>query len=287
MISQKNVAGAVILYNSSSETLDNIATYISQIEKMYVVDNSTNQNIELIKNLRANPAIHYHSLNGNKGIATALNWAARQAINDGFSVLLTMDDDTRIPATMVTEMVNFWNHYSKPVGILSGVHHDRPATVSYRTVLFTLTSGNLLNLTAYQAIGGFRDELFIDHVDHEFGFRLNQNGYQVIELPGIHLNHRLGYSQQIKLGPWIVRQYGTNSPIRLYYYARNGMYIARTYLPEYPHFFWMFTKEMARRWVKTLFLDKDKLTRIKMLLEGMKDGWTGQLGKYTERKSAS
>lgn len=283
MIRQRDIAGTVILYNSSRETLGNIMTYLHQVERLYVVDNSTDRNDELVEALGQYPTIRYHSFGENKGIATALNWAARQAIRDGFKVLLTMDDDTRTPETMVARMIDFWNHYPNPLGVLSGVHHNRPATTPYKPLLYTLTSGNMVNLTAYEAVGGFRDDLFIDHVDHEFDMRLNKIGYQVVELPDIHLDHKLGYSEQIKIGSWVVRKYGTNSPIRLYYYARNGVYVARTYFAEHPHFAWMVTKEMARRWIKTLLLDKNRVTRIKMLLKGMKDGWNGQLGDYTAR----
>lgn len=276
----ENIAGVVILYNSSIETIDNIETYINQIHKLYVVDNSDRPNSDLIDRLKLYPNIHYQSLNGNRGIATALNWAAKQAIQDKFAVLLTMDDDTRTPAKMVTKMVSFWNNYPKAIGILSGVHHLKPDTTPYRTLLYTLTSGNILNLEAYKAIGNFRDDFFIDHVDHEYGLRLNANGYQVIELPAIRLDHQLGYEQKIKIGPWVVRKYGTHSPIRMYYFARNGIYTARIYLRTHPSFAWMVVKEIAKRWIKALLLDKDRTNRVNMLIQGVKDGWKSRLGQY-------
>ena len=278
-LDKKDIAGVIILYNSSIDVVNNIATYIDQIQHLYVVDNSIIYNAELIRLLHENPKIQYHSLDGNQGIAVALNWGAEQAIADGFTVLLTMDDDTSVPDRMILQMIDFWNCYSKPVGILSGVHHDRPAKTGYKCLSYTLTSGNLLNLVAYQQVGRFNDGFFIDHVDHEYGFRLNTHGYQVIELPDIHLKHKLGYSQQIKVGSWVIRKYGTNTPIRLYYYARNGIYVARTYHAEHPEFAWMFTKEMIRRWIKTLVLDKDRLIRVKMLVKGLTHGWRGRLGQ--------
>ena len=279
-ITQKNIAGAVILYNSSVETINNIKTYIDQVEVFYVIDNSIYQNNELISLLEENLKVRYYWLKGNEGIATALNWAARAAIRDGFDILLTMDDDTCTPYDMVPRMILFWNQYPSPIGILSGVHHDKPATEPYRQLLYTLTSGNLLNLSAYSKIGGFRDDFFIDHVDHEYCFRLNDAGYQVVELPEIHLKHKLGYSRQIKVGPIFLRRYGTNSPTRLYYYARNGLYLSRAYFYKYPDFAWMFVKEMTRRWIKTLFLDKEKIKRVKELFNGTVDGWYGRLGKH-------
>lgn len=285
-ISQTDIAGTVILYNSSIESLNNIMTYLQQVTKLYVVDNSTDKNTELVEALQTYPTVQYHSFGKNLGIATALNWAAMQAVQDGFTVLLTMDDDTRTPETMVTQMIEFWNQYSNPLGILSGVHHNRTATTLYKPLLYTLTSGNMVNLKAYQAVGGFRDDLFIDHVDHEFDIRLNKMGYQVVELPYIHLDHKLGYSQQVKIGKWVILRYGTNPPIRLYYHARNGVYVAKTYFSEHPYFAWMMVKEIAKRWVKTLLLDGNRTMRVKMLLKGMSDGWNGRLGDYTTRSDS-
>lgn len=280
MINQQNIAGAVVLYNSDFNVLNNIDTYINQVQKLYVIDNSTDINDKIIEALKSNSKIKYHSFHKNKGIATALNWCAREAIRDGFRVLLTMDDDTRTPSNMISVMVNFWNQYPYPIGILSGVHHHKPATVPHKRLFYTLTSGNLLNLDAYQKIGGFKDDLFIDHVDHEYGFRLNNNGYHVVELQNLHLDHKLGYSQQIKLGSIVLRKYGTNSPIRLYYYARNGLYVSRSQFAEHPEFGWMYTKEMIRRWIKTLLFDENRKVRVKMLAKGMFDGWNGRLGEY-------
>lgn len=281
-IEKKDVAGTVVLYNSSIETLNNIKTYITQIEKLYVVDNSTHCNDELIAALKSFDNVQYHSLSGNKGIATALNWAATQAVIDNYTVLLTMDDDTRTPSSMVKQMIGFWNQCLEPIGILSGVHHTKSDKAHCRKLLYTLTSGNLLNLQAYQQIGTFRDDFFIDHVDHEYGLRLNQNGYAVIELPSIRLEHQLGYTQQLKVGSYIVGTFGSHSPIRLYYFARNGVYVARRYFKKQPLFAWTVLEELGKRWVKAMFLQDNRKERITMLIMGIKHGWTNRLGKYEQ-----
>lgn len=279
-IDKKNIAGVVVLYDSPNETICNIATYINQIERLYVVDNSAQPNNALIKELKLYSNVHYHLLNGNEGIAVALNWAVNQAIMDKFSVLLTMDDDTRTPVGMIQQMIKFWNQYPNPIGILSGVHHTNLDNALYRKILYTLTSGNLLNLVAYQVVGPFRDDLFIDHVDHEYGLRLNENGYQVIELPSIRLDHQLGYTKPLKIGPYVVGTYGSHSPVRLYYFARNGVYIGRQYFTRQPFFAWTVFKELIKRWIKALFLQDNRGERVNMLLTGVKDGWAGKLGKY-------
>lgn len=290
-IFKQKIAGTVILYNSSILVLDNILTYIKQVEKLYVVDNSIQPNWDLINKLKAYSEVCYHSLNGNKGIATALNWAADKAIEDGYVALLTMDDDTQVSETMVEDMINFWNKYQKPIGLLSGVHRvdsddslfNHLSGTAYRELPFKETSGNLLSLEAYSNTGKFFDKLFIDHVDHEYGFRLNANGYSVIELGDIKLNHKLGYDQEIKLGALLLRKYGTHPPLRLYYYGRNGVYLARKYYKIHPFFMWLLFKELLKRITKATFFDKDGGHRLKMIFYGIKDGWNGHLGQYNKK----
>lgn len=279
-IIKKDVAGVIVLYNSSVKTMDNILTYLDQIERLYVVDNSVKPNADLIEIVKSYDKIYYHSLHGNSGIAAALNWAANRAIMDNFSILLTMDDDTQTPAGYVQKMLDFWNQYPEKIGILSGVHHNKPDKVAFRRLLYTLTSGNLLNLAAYSETGPFRDDFFIDHVDHEYGIRLNNIGYCVIELPSMRLNHRLGYSNIVKVGGRRVITFGSHPPLRLYYFARNGVYMSRQYFNSQPMFSWMVVEELAKRCVKAVFLQHDTKERIKMLYNGVRDGWAGRLGKY-------
>ncbi|PRY20285.1 rhamnosyltransferase [Spirosoma oryzae] len=286
IINLSKIAGVVVLYNSSYSVYSNIASYVCQVEKLYVVDNSTQPNYELIELLSRENKVIYHSFNGNKGIATALNWAANRAISDGFMVLLTMDDDTRTPHGMVHEMVNFWNQYPRQIGILSGHHHTRPLEdfkldkVSSKELPYTLTSGNLLSLEAFQLVGLFRDDFFIDHVDHEYGLRLNRAGFSVVEMKNICLEHRLGYTQQITVGKHVLFTYGSHSPTRLYYFARNGVYMVRRDFKENPRFAYTVIKELTKRWIKALFLQKNRFERIGMLMKGINHGWNGKLGEY-------
>lgn len=288
-ITQNDIAGVVVLYNSPFEVFDNIITYLNQVKRLYVVDNSTKPNHELVRALQSYKHISYYSLNENMGIATALNWAASRAVEDGFVVLITMDDDTRTPGTMVLDMIEFWNRYTLPIGILSGVHKtdaDKISNIqhtsSYRTLPYTMASGNMLNLVAYQKIGGFYDELFIDHVDNEYGLRLNKNGYQVVELTNIELEHSLGYRNNIKIGNWIISKYTTHQPVRLYYYSRNSIHLVRSHLQSNHKFTWVVTKELVKYFIKAAFLDTNRISRLRMLIRGVRDGWRGHLGKYKE-----
>jgi rhamnosyltransferase len=220
------LAGVVVLYNSPLDCLHNINTYIDQIDKLFVVDNSDICNDELVAALNKITTVSYISNGSNRGISYALNRGAELAISEGFTHLLTMDDDSRAPTKMIEEMVHYLSTQTvDQIGIVGAAHS--PSTVKAGVpspVLYTMTSGNLLNLRIYQTVGPFRDDFFIDHVDHEYNLRLNKAGYKVVELPSIRLDHPLGERKQ----RWGVK-YVSHNPVRQYYIARNGILVARQY----------------------------------------------------------
>lgn len=274
---RSRVAASVTIYNSKPACLEVISTYRDQVERIYVVDNSEQPDQTLITRLTRWPTVQYVGMGGNKGVANALNEAARLAIIAGFDFLLTMDDDTALPPGTLSNLVDFATSpaNNSRVGIVSGVHSTVSSTLESLPVLFTMTSGNLLNLAIYQKVGSFRDDFFIDHVDHEYGLRLNQNGYQVIELPGIRLQHQLGNK---KLSGWGTFRFVSHTPLRGYYMMRNGLVTAQLYPTFRCQAFVILTKE----WLKALFFEDQKGRRLTLLWQGFRDARYGRLGKFNE-----
>ncbi len=89
------IVGVVVLYNPDESIIKNINSYINDIEKLYLVDNSENKNHDLINKIMSiSDKCIYVDNNGNQGIAHALNVGARLAIENGADWLLTMDQDT-------------------------------------------------------------------------------------------------------------------------------------------------------------------------------------------------
>lgn len=268
------IAGTVVLYNSTPACLPILETYWRQVEKLYVIDNSEQVDNGLKELLTQYSFITYIHNGTNLGIAHALNMAAGQAIKDGYDYLLTMDDDSSAPADMVQSMCQFLSGYTdrERVGIVSAVHTYETSPEKYRSVLFTMTSGNLLNLRIYQETGGFMEGLFIDHVDHEFGLRLNQKGYQVIELPALLLKHNLG---EAKLIPLSGQKYVSHSPVRGYYFVRNGIIVAR----QYKHFRWIAYKLIIKEIIKAALFEREKKYRLKLIYSGIHDAFRNKIGK--------
>jgi GT2 family glycosyltransferase len=55
-----------------------------------------------------------------------------------------------------------------------------------------MTSGNIVNLDAYEKVGGWKDWMFIDCVDTDFCMNLHKHGYKVLRLNKVIMEHHLG-----------------------------------------------------------------------------------------------
>ena len=83
------ICGVVVWYNP--DKVSNIKSYLNHLDKLYIVDNSNNNNFELTKNLGE---ITYIPLLCNKGIAYALNVGLKKALDEKYDFILTMDQDS-------------------------------------------------------------------------------------------------------------------------------------------------------------------------------------------------
>ncbi len=274
------VAAMVTLYNSDREVVRRIGTYITQVDKLYVVDNSEQPDGELVGIIRATyPAVTYIGSEGNKGIAYALNVAARQ---DEHDYLLAMDDDTEAPATMVADLLAFYlDHANEKIGIVDAQSDPTRFGIGFRAVDITITAGSLLNIKAYATCGPFMNALFIDAVDHEFSLRLRRAGYSLYELNYVRLNHRIGHFVRWTIGDWQVVGWAAHSPLRMYYRTRNTLYIFKhhreTITPNIKRFLKI---EIARDIAKSLLLGNNRFYRLLLLGRAYLDYRMNRLGKH-------
>lgn len=274
------IAGMVTLYNSDSLVFDNIDTYIEQIGKLYIVDNSEVKNGELIDQiLKKYSKVEYISNAGNKGIAFALNKGASAAIRDSFSHLLMMDDDSQAPYNLVENLfLVYTSENDLTVGIVAA-QPDQVARSDRQDVITVITSGSLLNLDVYKKVGPFLDTFFIDWVDHEYCFRLRSKGYRIIIDNRIKFKHRLGIYKQINVLSFFAIRWRSHNPKRIYYKFRNSLYTLNIYKKELPFLFVASVLyELVEDIFKAVFLEKNKKSYILSIAKGIRDACKGRLG---------
>jgi len=287
IIVKKQTSAVIVLYNPSiNEIIQNLSLIIDQVDKIYLVDNSDISINESIFNHYK--SVLYISNGGNKGIANALNVGADFAIKDKYKWLLMLDQDSKVPANMIIEMLSFYEkHQSFNIGIIAPnvklFNEHLPKIKNneeYIEVTTAITSGSLLNLEVYKKVGNFDENLFIDQVDHEYCLRLKLNNYKTIFLQNICIEHKLGDTFEVKLfGKHFV--YVTNhNYMRRYYMTRNSLYIYSVYKHYFPKISKTIRNNIIKDFLKIIIFEKNKRKKIKSIYFGMKDFYMKKMGKY-------
>lgn len=233
------VAGVVVLYNPDFKKLIlNICSIISEVEMLFLIDNSDSICIKVDDLCKLSNNIRYIRNNENCGIAKALNQGAIEAIKEGFEWLLTMDQDSYFSDNLFFK--TFLSFQDKTnVVIFSPSFRIESQQLSqdnkYVDTDYVITSGNIINLSIWNKLGGFRVDLFIDEVDTEFCFKARKNGFRIVFFEHIYMVHQLGVSYKVNsifTGKEFLRY--EHPPQRYYYMTRNRLIIIREYIFIYP-----------------------------------------------------
>lgn len=277
------IDGVVVLYNPTEDVIENIKSYINDINILYVVDNSEKYNKTVIAQIKKISKCKYINNNGNKGIASALNIGAKLAIKDGAKWLLTMDQDSKATPEMVKFLKEcIFQYKNNNVGIVSPFHASKynkeAKDKKCKIQKMVMTSGNLLNLDAYSIVGPFAEDLFIDYVDNEYCLRLNKNNFIIIENAKAILEHNLGELSRKKIF-WKNIYCYNYSYIRYYYRSRNVILVGK----KYNYVDKDYLIELLKDSIKIILYETDKMKKFLYITKGILDGLnnkTGKLGEY-------
>jgi rhamnosyltransferase len=275
-----NIAAVVVLYHPDASVIENLAPIIDQAQMLYVVDNSETAAREICKQLVAYKNVSLISGNGNIGIARALNLAAELAVVDGYSFLLTLDQDSRPLPGMIEALAS---SHAPGVGLvaprlLRGTKRDQTSGTGSHPVLTAMTSGSLLNLESYRKTGPFRDDFFIDFVDIEYCLRLHKAGYSILMAESALLEHHVG--TRINLGAQL--SVTTHSPVRKYYKMRIRLLVWREYGSIFPGYILRDRCRFVLELLRLLLFEPEKYVKLGMIRRGWLDFNKGRFGKYAE-----
>ena len=287
------VAAIIVSYNPDNNLLDSINLLINQVERIIIVDNGSEsekkKNIKLIRDIDKEK-IEIIFNEENLGIATALNIGVRSALKQGYSWILTMDQDSKVSKNMVEKMLEVYNGIDEKerkdiLSIFPNFVDERVQSIeensdmdTYEYVDADITSGNLLRAEVFDKVGFFDDSLFIDLVDTDFCMRLNEKNIKMIKVRDAILYHSLGESQSVKS---IFGKFNTSnhSALRRYYMTRNRFYTWEKY-KDLNSFTLNRDKSLFKKeFVKIILGEKDKVNKIKMVFKGYKDYKKGIRGK--------
>jgi len=291
---RSDICAAVVTYFPEPESAENLLALAPQVGRVLLIDNgSPPQSLEPLEAIARKIDASLVRLNGNLGIAAALNMGLRVAASQGFGWLATFDQDSRATPQMLENMAQALASYPERdrVGLIAPLHKDRRVGVTvsdggreqagpgWNVIRTTMTSGNLVNIAAAQAVGGFDDSLFIDYVDHEFCLRLRRRGYRILEATRAVLNHALGNMELRSLG--VARMGITHhSALRRYYITRNRMLVWRGYWRAEPAWVLRDMRRFLSESAGIMLFEKDAGAKMRMTLRGIRDASRNVRGAF-------
>jgi rhamnosyltransferase len=279
------IAAVVILYNPGEEVIHNIQSYLNNVEKVYVLDNTEEPNKKLINKLSLLAKTVYFNDRENKGIAVRLNYASKMAIHDGFEGLLTMDQDSYFNQSDISNIIACISlHANKSEVAMYGVEYVKePAeknTCKHIETEQLITSGSIVNLSLFNAVGGFDESLFIDEVDLDYCYNSITKGFKIIKFTNIFLNHSLG---KVSYHPSLKDLQSTprtlHSPLRVYYMIRNFLYVNAKYKNNFSLDKERRKKGLLNRVKNNILYGRNRLLLIRLIFEAFKDYKNNKMGK--------
>ena len=280
MIVSPRIAAVVVLYHPAPDVIGNIRSWAGQVGAIVAVDNSAGDASTVVSAIAALGKVTLIRNSSNQGIARALNIGAEKAGEEGYDFLLTMDQDSCAEGDMVRRMLECLDGRDMAhFGMISPFHVTRsghvPGRETCQDVMTPMTSGCLLSLRAYRAVGSFLDKLFIDFVDNEYCLRLRKCGFSVCRANQARLEHSVGDTK--KYGPFIATNH---SPLRRYYKTRNRMYVFARYVRSFPGHCLFDLVRMMKEIVSIILFEGEKQDKLGMMWRGWHDYRKGRFGKY-------
>ncbi|MEI5668081.1 hypothetical protein WBO78_23140 [Bosea sp. CCNWLW174] len=227
----------------------------------------------------------------NLGLGRGLNGVMEAAGREGFSHVMLLDQDSEPPADLLDALtaraVALEGQGEKvavlcprltppPEGFYKPIRYEwrgQARADGLSPLDFAPTSGSLVSVASYAAIGPFREDFFIAGLDVEWGFRAWNRGFGSYLANDLAMPHRWGEAvSEEELGkPQILR----HAPVRNYYYARNVIATAR--LAHVP-MRWRLRSCLALAAQVGLLGLKGPPGSLGPVRAGLADGLRGQLG---------
>lgn len=273
---QNKIAAGIVLYSPDIDRLKkNLEAIVPQVEKVFLVDNHSDNIKEVKKMLEQFPVCKLIKNEKNAGIATALNQLMSEAQNQGYAWLLTLDDDSVCEKDMVGKLTAYKD---KPyAGIVCPRATDDKMSALVKSgnpqvteVDSCITAGSLTNIEAWNAIGNFDDKMFIDFVDVEYCTRLREHGYRIYQVNSALIHQQYGnISGEFSIlgRTFYLFNY---SPVRVYYSVRNQIY----YMKKHKSFLNMGQQRLFLIGYigKRIVFEKNRVASFKAVIRGIKDG---------------
>lgn len=291
----------IIVYYPNAKKLQNLLRLLeNQVDKIIIFNNGGFV-IEEVLGKAGKEICEVIGTGENLGMGVAVNQICSRALGNNVPYVITFDQDSTPSLSMVSELYEFNKrvvNQNPRVAAVGPVFVDKrdgetvfpifqpgswwikkvkPVIGSYDAISTNLliTSGMLLNISAWKETEGFREDYFIDHVDTEWCIRAADQDFLLFICPAIVMQHELSDESPKRIFGRLALKY---SPIRRYYVFRNTTALI---LDKQVHrgLKLYFLTTIVYRLFLNVIIDDSKWKSLYSMLLGISDGMRGKMGR--------
>ena len=277
----KLAAIVVTFFPANEEFVKNTESYIDFVERLYVWDNTPierrserNDGIAAIKEKYPGKVFCFEN-DKNVGLGYAYNKGIKRAKQDGFTHLMTMDQDSSFQ-----QFEGFKQNVEKAanteeidkIGVYMPLRNQPQVYSDWEPYgqKGLLQSGAIFPLRLFDKVGLFREDFFIDGIDEEMGYRLRKYGYRVTVYSGCNMIHQIGSGHRASFCGirFSIPDY---APMRGFYILRNKTFLRKEYAYEFgiDWHYWFVKQYIFKYIVKIIFGEKNKMEKISAIGKGL------------------
>lgn len=251
--------------------LNNCMSTILMIDNSPQEDSVSNQHF--VESL--SPSVKYISMRMNAGIAAAQNKGILECLKIGFKYVLFLDQDSFMTDVNLNKLYSEFQQITikDHTAVCIGANPQTGEDINKKPVKVKelISSGSMIKLSAFEFLGMFRDDFFIDFVDYEWCWRARKAQKTIYISQSVSFSHQVGNPPR-RMGRIV------SAPFRNYYFFRN---------------FWIILKEnlIPEKEKRKLILDAIKhivfevgicpqrFKRLHYIYRGITDGARNRMGQ--------
>lgn len=287
------VVAIVPTFHPEADVVPRLAALRKQVDLLFVVDDGSGPNTVL--DALENVADRVVRSLDNAGIAAALNSGMRMALAADADFVLTVDQDTDLPAGYVQAALDLFGR-ANPVTRLGMVVVDavngQPAIPPWRSpegfglVPEAIQTGSLIHSEVLRDAGLLDERLFIDCVDTEYCLRVRDAGFRIAVASGTDIGHSIG--RRAPLRPFgiglrhedgRIATYQYHSPFRRYYIARNNIDLLLRYGARQPRWAYRVVRRETGGMIVSMVSGPQRLKQVLAITTGTLHGIARRRGR--------
>lgn len=280
-LSKIHICCIIVTYNPDISLLTLLSLIENQVDKIIIVDNFSEKENCIIKEISQFKQIEFINNSINNGIATALNQGVFLAKELGYKWVITFDQDTKPFENIVDILLDVYNNYpnktnigaigTNAIDLNNNVYFKSKSKLEYSVRNYLITSGTMISLKAFIEINGFCEKLFIDNVDIDYSLRLKINGYISLISIKCGMLHKPGDCISKKfLG--INIESSNHNEFRRYFMSKNNFILTKKYIFYFPFFIFKMNFFYVLSLLKMILVEKNRQGKVKSTLTGAYDG---------------